>query len=90
MQIYLLKPLVCICGLIVSLYAVYIHIKSDEDKDYAATCDISEIVSCTAVVKSDYGNIFSKFGIIKSGSMLDMPNSTYGRLLNINIHTSLK
>ena len=68
-------------GLLLALYTVYIDMKFSEDNDFIASCDISEYVSCTAVLTSEYSKLFSKLGILEKDSFLDLPNSHYGKVV---------
>lgn len=43
----------CICGLLISLYSLYVKLQLDHDENYTALCDLAEQVSCTAVFKSE-------------------------------------
>lgn len=74
----LAKLFVSLAGLCVSLYALYLDFKVAENPDYTAACDLSETVSCTDVVTSEYGHLFSAVGIIPKNSFLDQPNAAYG------------
>ncbi|EDW10544.2 uncharacterized protein Dmoj_GI21152, isoform B [Drosophila mojavensis] len=48
----------CLCGLLISIYTLYVKIQLDHDANYKAMCDLAEQVSCTAVFKSDFGRGF--------------------------------
>jgi uncharacterized membrane protein len=50
------------------------------DETFTATCDISEIVSCSQVLTSEWSHLFSALGIITKGSMLDQSNSVLGAI----------
>ena len=65
-------------GLLLALYLVYIDTEFSRNNDFVASCDISEYVSCTAVLSSDHGKILSKLGLLEKDSILDLPNSHYG------------
>mmetsp|Transcript_10695 Transcript_10695/g.19863 ORF Transcript_10695/g.19863 Transcript_10695/m.19863 type:complete len:139 (+) Transcript_10695:324-740(+) len=52
--------------------------KIGEDSDYIAMCDMSEKVSCSAVISSEYSKLFSHMGLVPKDSMLDVPNAYYG------------
>lgn len=45
--------LLCLCGLLISIYTLYVKIQLDHDANYKAMCDLAEQVSCTAVFKSE-------------------------------------
>lgn len=51
-QIQTAITLACAAGVLVSMYALRVEIKKEEDEDYEALCDISEHVSCTHVLSS--------------------------------------
>jgi uncharacterized membrane protein len=47
-------------GLILSLYAIHVHIQASKDKNYKSICDISNKTSCSETFTSEFG---SHFGI---------------------------
>lgn len=53
-------------GIIVSLYALYLHTKLKQDNKYHAFCDINDQMSCSKVITSRYATIFG------------IPNPIYG------------
>lgn len=55
-----------IIGLLLSVYALYVEVKSSKNKDYKAFCDIKENMSCNKAFSSKYGRIAL------------LPNSLYG------------
>lgn len=57
--------IICIVGLLISMYAIYVEYKSEMVENYEATCDINESISCSSVFKSEYGHILSKW-VLKS------------------------
>lgn len=65
-------------GLGVSVYAVYIEHQAEVEENYEAMCDISERVSCSKVLASEYSKIWSAFGLVAKGSVLDQSNAFYG------------
>ncbi|RYH32320.1 vitamin K epoxide reductase family protein [archaeon] len=65
-------------GFCVSAYAVYIEYQAESKENYEAMCDISEQVSCTKVLSSEYSNIWSALGFITKDSALDKSNAFYG------------
>ena len=67
-----------LAGLLLSLYAVGVKRAAAEDPDYVPQCDISEEVSCSKVMHSEYGNMLSLIGIVDEGSLWDQANSLYG------------
>ena len=42
-------------GLGISGYSYYVSMKSKDDENYVALCDIDESISCTKVFNSTYG-----------------------------------
>jgi vitamin-K-epoxide reductase (warfarin-sensitive) len=46
-----------IIGLLLSIYAYYVEIKTKQNSKYKAVCDITEGASCGKVVTSEYGKI---------------------------------
>ena len=65
-------------GVLVALYALYVEHRKGEDSSYEALCDISETASCSRVLMSAYGHILSKWGLVATGSALDLPNPVLG------------
>ncbi|EDW74872.1 uncharacterized protein Dwil_GK19102 [Drosophila willistoni] len=70
----------CLCGLAISIYSLYIKIQLDNNENYRAMCDIAEQISCTAVFKSDYGRGFGLTRLIfgSSSTFLNPPNGAIG------------
>ena len=50
----------CAVGFILSCYALAVELKSENDKDYRAYCDINEYVSCTKAFSSKYADMIIK------------------------------
>jgi vitamin-K-epoxide reductase (warfarin-sensitive) len=69
-------------GVCVSLYALYIEHQVEQAKamglEYVAACDLGKRASCSAVLSSVYGHIFSHWGLVAKGSSLDLPNALTG------------
>lgn len=64
----------CLIGLLLSIYAILI-----EDYKFDSNfCDISEHISCSKVLHSDYSRFLSKLGLIPVDSMFDLSNSHCG------------
>lgn len=42
----------CLAGVAVSVYALRVELKKEDDEDYEALCDISEHASCSRVLSS--------------------------------------
>ena len=70
-------------GLAISFYAIVVEYKAGLDSEYVALCDISSHISCTKVLTSEYGKIFSYLGLIPKDSPLNQPNTVYGILFYI-------
>jgi len=51
--------------------------------DYEAMCDISSGMSCTRVLTSEYGHLFSYIGLFPKESVLDQSNAFYGLLFYV-------
>eukprot|EP00904_Undaria_pinnatifida_P004931 jgi/Undpi1/1568/HiC_scaffold_11.g04958.m1 len=67
-----------VVGLCLSLYAVYVEMKHEEDPSYQAACDVSEVMSCSKVLTSEWGHIVSQLGVVPKDHPLDMANATIG------------
>lgn len=65
-------------GIGLCIYTMHLEGKTHEDKDYKATCDISEEISCTKVFKSSYSHILSHFELVPRGSDYDISNAYIG------------
>ena len=65
-----------ITGVLLSMYALQVENESLEsiknNSDFTATCDISDLISCSKVFTSEYGRLFVQFGLP------DYPNAFYG------------
>lgn len=48
----------CLIGVIVSIYLIYIEIKLDSNSNYKPVCDINDRVSCSRAAKSSYAKLF--------------------------------
>ena len=65
---FALIRLLCMLGIALSAYALYVKKRFDADKTYKATCDISDKISCTKAFESGHGTLFL------------VPNSVWGIL----------
>ncbi|XP_020803777.1 vitamin K epoxide reductase complex subunit 1 [Drosophila serrata] len=63
---------ICIMGLVISWYSLYVKFRLDADADYKPICDVHDNISCSLVFKSIYGN---GFGLSSKGSP---PNGAIG------------
>ena len=70
----------CMIGLVLSSYAVYVEQQKELNPSFEALCDINSSVSCSKVFSSEQGKIWSYFGLIPKGHFLDQPNAVYGLL----------
>lgn len=70
-------------GIVVALYAIYVEVEASSESDYEALCDISQEVSCTKVLESDFSRMISYLGIVPKDSILDQSNAVYGLLFYI-------
>ena len=50
--IYWIHLVLCLLGILVSVFAFYVEKTKETNADYRAVCDISETVSCSAVFAS--------------------------------------
>ncbi|XP_055297430.1 vitamin K epoxide reductase complex subunit 1-like protein 1 [Sitodiplosis mosellana] len=69
----------CIIGCGLSAYSYYLTVTLEEDDEYEALCDISEHISCSKSLQSEYGR---GFGLIApyfgSDSFFNQPNGLWG------------
>jgi vitamin-K-epoxide reductase (warfarin-sensitive) len=65
-------------GLALAMLATAIELRHEEDPDYVAVCDLTETVSCSKVMSSEYGHMLSLLGIVPRGSSLDRSNAEFG------------
>ncbi|MEK6861565.1 MAG: vitamin K epoxide reductase family protein [Nanoarchaeota archaeon] len=47
--------IISVIGFLLSIYALYVEIKSSKNKEYKAFCDIKENMSCNKAFSSKYG-----------------------------------
>ncbi|KAI1893542.1 hypothetical protein AGOR_G00124800 [Albula goreensis] len=73
------RLLVCLLGVIMSIYAFHVEREKARDQNYQPLCDVSNSVSCSKVFTSRWGRGFGLLGSIfgKNGAM-NQPNSVYG------------
>ncbi|XP_077596732.1 vitamin K epoxide reductase complex subunit 1-like protein 1 [Stigmatopora nigra] len=73
------RLLVCLLGILLSLYAFHIEGEKARDPTYKALCDVSSSISCSKVFSSRWGRGFGLIGsIFGNDSALNQPNSVYG------------
>mmetsp|Transcript_56946 Transcript_56946/g.139749 ORF Transcript_56946/g.139749 Transcript_56946/m.139749 type:complete len:162 (+) Transcript_56946:89-574(+) len=78
--------IVCVLGLVLSSYGLYVENQMAANPDFVALCDLGSWASCSKVFHSKYG---SGLGIISSDSFLSMPNTVYG-LVYYTLHMVLQ
>ncbi|XP_057681503.1 vitamin K epoxide reductase complex subunit 1 [Corythoichthys intestinalis] len=73
------RMLLCVFGLILSVYALHVELSREHDPAYRAMCDLGESVSCSKVFTSRWGR---GFGLVQffvaQDSPLNQPNSVLG------------
>ncbi|MED6276709.1 Vitamin K epoxide reductase complex subunit 1-like protein 1 [Characodon lateralis] len=75
------RLLVCLLGILLSLYAFHVEREKARDPTYMAMCDVSSSISCSKVFSSRWGRGFGLLGsIFGNDSVLNQPNSVYGIL----------
>ncbi|KAI3373071.1 hypothetical protein L3Q82_006415 [Scortum barcoo] len=73
------RLLVCLLGILLSLYAFHVEREKARDPTYKAVCDVSSSISCSKVFSSRWGRGFGLLGsIFGNDSALNQPNSVYG------------
>ncbi|CAB4005818.1 Vitamin K epoxide reductase complex subunit 1 1 [Paramuricea clavata] len=73
------RHFLCLLGIVLSVYALYVEVKKMQDKSFTAMCDINAKMSCSKVFSSKYG---TGFGLVEplfgKDSVFNIPNSIYG------------
>ncbi|KTG02583.1 hypothetical protein cypCar_00024213 [Cyprinus carpio] len=78
------RLLVCLSGILISLYAFHVEREKTRDANYRAMCDLSSSISCSKVFTSRWGRGFGLLGtIFGNDSAVNQPNSVYGILFYI-------
>lgn len=80
------NTVVCILGVLVSVYAYVVETRSEEDPKYAPMCDLSPHVSCTKAFNSSYGKglgLLQRF--VGKDSVLVQANSVYGVVFYVTV-----
>ncbi|KAF3841296.1 hypothetical protein F7725_007158 [Dissostichus mawsoni] len=73
------RLLVCLLGILLSIYAFHVETEKARDPSYKAMCDVSISISCSKVFSSRWGRGFGLLGsIFGNDSALNQPNSVYG------------
>lgn len=78
--------IVCVLGIILSSYGLYVENQIAINPDFVALCDLGSWASCSKVFHSKYG---TGLGIIPADSFLSMPNTVYG-LAYYSLHIILQ
>ncbi|XP_037049050.1 vitamin K epoxide reductase complex subunit 1 [Bradysia coprophila] len=70
----------CVIGILLSAYSLYVKYRLARDSDYEALCDLSDRIKCTKVFHSRYGNGFGIIGEMLGGdeSIFNQPNGING------------
>ncbi|XP_030629525.1 vitamin K epoxide reductase complex subunit 1 [Chanos chanos] len=75
------RLLLCVFGLVLSVYALHVELSRERNPEYRAMCDLGESVSCSKVFTSRWGR---GFGLVQyfvdKDSILNQPNSVLGIL----------
>ncbi|XP_016401796.1 vitamin K epoxide reductase complex subunit 1-like protein 1 [Sinocyclocheilus rhinocerous] len=80
----IVRLLVCLSGMLISLYAFHVEREKTRDANYRAVCDLSSSISCSKVFTSRWGRGFGLLGtIFGNDSAVNQPNSVYGILFYI-------
>ncbi|XP_017576030.1 vitamin K epoxide reductase complex subunit 1 [Pygocentrus nattereri] len=77
----LARGLLCLLGLLLSVYALHVELSRENDPEYRAMCDLAESVSCSKVFTSRWGRGFGLVQlVVAKDSALNQPNSLLGIL----------
>lgn len=85
-RLKIFNAVVCLLGVLVSVYAYIVETRAEEDPKYAPMCDLSPNVSCTKAFNSAYGKglgLLQRF--VGSDSVLVQPNSVYGIIFYVTV-----
>ncbi|XP_043910158.1 vitamin K epoxide reductase complex subunit 1-like protein 1 [Protopterus annectens] len=73
------RYIVCILGVLLSLYAFHIEREKERDENYRALCDVNEWIRCSTVFVSRWGRGFGLLGsVFGRDSAVNQPNSVFG------------
>ncbi|XP_073684784.1 vitamin K epoxide reductase complex subunit 1 [Garra rufa] len=76
---YRVRFVLCLLGLVLSVYALHVELSRESDPEYRAMCDLGHSVSCSKVFTSRWGRGFGLVQIFTSkDSVLNQPNSVLG------------
>ncbi|XP_047469780.1 vitamin K epoxide reductase complex subunit 1-like [Penaeus chinensis] len=85
-QIRLRMMVLCLLGVALSLYALYVEFLKEADENYEAMCDINSYISCSKVFTSKYGRGFGIVGeYLGKDHIMNQPNSIPGIMFYILI-----
>ena len=59
-------------GIALNLYTIHVEMRLNEVPDYEAACDIGSWSSCSKVFSSPWAHIFSHWGLVTRGGLLDL------------------
>ncbi|XP_058477768.1 vitamin K epoxide reductase complex subunit 1 [Solea solea] len=75
------RIVLCVVGLVLSVYALHVELSREADPDYRAMCDLGESVSCSKVFTSRWGRGFGLVQLfVAKENPLNQPNSLLGLL----------
>ncbi|XP_063077132.1 vitamin K epoxide reductase complex subunit 1 [Engraulis encrasicolus] len=76
---YSVRLLLCVIGLILSVYALHVELSKEHDPKYIAMCDLADSISCSKVFTSRWGRGFGLVQLFAPvDSVLNQPNSILG------------
>ena len=74
-----LQGILCVFGVFISAFALFVEKAKHENSTYVALCDVNSWMSCSNVLTSQYS---TGFGVVAPAlgeeSILNIPNSIYG------------
>uniref|UniRef100_A0A224Z3R9 vitamin-K-epoxide reductase (warfarin-sensitive) n=1 Tax=Rhipicephalus zambeziensis TaxID=60191 RepID=A0A224Z3R9_9ACAR len=85
-RLKIFNAVVCVVGVVVSVYAYVVETRAEEDPKYSPMCDLSPNVSCTKAFNSEYGKgmgLLQRF--VGNDSVLVQPNSVYGIIFYVTV-----
>ena len=53
----------CLCGVVLSVYALWVEVQKHRNPLYVAVCDLGQHVNCSRVLTSQSVSIISLYGI---------------------------
>ncbi|XP_065184801.1 vitamin K epoxide reductase complex subunit 1-like [Sycon ciliatum] len=71
--------LLCLAGIVVSVYGKLVALYKKQDSSYRAACDFGSAFSCSTALTSEYANGFGIIGpLLGHDHFLNISNSVYG------------